>query len=140
MYTVCMHKNGASEVPRTHFRARKSSKFSGGVPPDPLLQSMLWAPHFVFALGPSHPLGGPDYLGVTMQDNLSSCTSSTPCSIFCAGLTQSMLSCMLCCFSSVARSVTLIRLTILCFSPPLFVESFSFASHFKTQCWNITDP
>ena len=54
----CMHlQKGVSEAPRTHFRARTSSKFSG--PQTPLPQSILWAPLFVFALGPSHPLGGP---------------------------------------------------------------------------------
>ena len=47
----CMHaQKGASEAPRTHFRACKSSKFSGGVPPDcpqtHLAQSILWAPLF----------------------------------------------------------------------------------------------
>jgi len=56
-----MHaQKGASEAPRTLFKACKTSKFSGGVPPTPLAQSILWAPLFVFALGLSHPLGGPD--------------------------------------------------------------------------------
>ena len=72
-----MHKNGASEAPRTHFRARKSSKFPRAVPPDPLPQSMLWAPHFVFALGPSHPLGGPapNNLRILMKMGLQISTS-----------------------------------------------------------------
>ena len=55
-----MHaQKGASEAPRTRFRACKTSKFSGGVPPDPPCTIYVWAPLFVFALGPSHPLGGP---------------------------------------------------------------------------------
>ena len=46
--------------PQTHFRACKTSKnFLGAYPQTPLSQSILWAPLFVFALGPSHPLGGP---------------------------------------------------------------------------------
>ena len=56
----CMHaQKGASEAPRTRFRACKTSKFSGGVPPDPPCTIYVWAPFFVFALGPSHPLGSP---------------------------------------------------------------------------------
>ena len=56
----CMHaQKGASEAPRTRFRACKTSKFSGGVPPDPPCTIYVWAPLFVSALGPSHSLGGP---------------------------------------------------------------------------------
>ena len=52
----CMHaQKGALEAPRTCFRACKTSKFSGGVPPDPPCTIYL----LVFALGPFHPLGGP---------------------------------------------------------------------------------
>ena len=59
----CMHaRNGASEAPRTHFRACKTS---GDVPPDLLPQSILWALLFVYALGPSHPLGGAGYISTS---------------------------------------------------------------------------
>ena len=51
----CMHaQKGASEAPRTHFRACKISTFPGGTPPH-TIYSM--APLFVFALGPHDPLG-----------------------------------------------------------------------------------
>ena len=56
----CMHaRKGASEALRTHFRACKISKFSGRVPPDPPHTIYIMGPLFVFALGPSHLLGGP---------------------------------------------------------------------------------
>ena len=42
----CMHaQKGASEAPRTHFKACKTSKFSGGVPPDP--------PYPIYSMGPT---------------------------------------------------------------------------------------
>ena len=46
---------GASEAPRTHFRA---CKISWGTPPDP--SHTIRAPLFVLALGPNNPLGSPD--------------------------------------------------------------------------------
>ena len=57
----CMHEQkGASEAPRTHFRANKISKFPWGrAPQTPLTQSIKGVPLFVFALGPHNPLGGP---------------------------------------------------------------------------------
>ena len=55
-----MHaQKGASEAPRTRFRACKTSKFSGGVPPDPPCTIYIMGPLFAFALGPSDPLSGP---------------------------------------------------------------------------------
>jgi len=45
--TACMHKNGTSEAPRTHFRARKSSKFSGGVPQTPS-HSLCYGPRILY--------------------------------------------------------------------------------------------
>ena len=56
-----------TKAPRTHFGACKVSKFSGGVPPDSLAQSLLWAPHFVFALGPSTSLDSPAFLGEVIE-------------------------------------------------------------------------
>ena len=47
---------GASEAPRTHFRACKILTFSGCMPPHPLQQSVVWAPLSVFALGPHNLL------------------------------------------------------------------------------------
>ena len=56
----CMHaQKGASEAPRTRSEHVKPQHFLGACPQTPLVQSVLWAPLFVFALGPSHPLGGP---------------------------------------------------------------------------------
>ena len=57
-----MHEKikGASEAPRTHFRAFKISKFSEGMPLDPLTQSLLWSPTFYFSPAPPpNPLRGP---------------------------------------------------------------------------------
>ena len=48
--TYCMHAHkGTWEVLRTYFRACKISKFSGGLPPDPLTQ---YGAHFCICLGP----------------------------------------------------------------------------------------
>ena len=48
-----MHKKGALEAHRTHFRARKISKFYGGVPtPRPLLHNLYYGPHFCICPGP----------------------------------------------------------------------------------------
>ena len=45
------HK-GASEAPRTRFRACKTSKFSGGVPPDPPCTIYNMGPAFCICPGP----------------------------------------------------------------------------------------
>jgi len=59
--TACIQaRKGASEAPRTHFRACKILKFPQGVPQTPLTQSILWAPLFVFVLGYPNPLSGPE--------------------------------------------------------------------------------
>ena len=49
--TVCRHKKEPQKPPE-HASEHVT-------PQTPLAQSILWAPLFVFALGPSHPLGGP---------------------------------------------------------------------------------
>ena len=55
----CTHAKAASEAPRTHFRACKISIFPGDMPPDPLAQSLLWPPLFVFALDLPNSLSSP---------------------------------------------------------------------------------
>ena len=52
------------EKPSEHFRA---SKFSGGGPQKP--PHTVWAPLFIFALGPHNPLGGPAWLSVQAIKN-----------------------------------------------------------------------
>ena len=47
------------EPPEHNSEHVKSQNFFGSMPPDPLPQSIVWAPLFVFALGPPNPLGGP---------------------------------------------------------------------------------
>ena len=43
----CVHaRKRAPGAPKTHFTARKISKFPGGVPQTPLTQSVLWGPNF----------------------------------------------------------------------------------------------
>jgi len=62
MYCMDAQK-GASEAPRTHFRACKISKFPGGVPPDPphTIYSMDYGPHFLYLpWAPHNPLSHPD--------------------------------------------------------------------------------
>ena len=59
-----------------------------------------------------------------MWDNLSSCTSSTPCSAFCPRLTQSVFF-LLCCFSSAAWSHSI----LFPFLTPMFAGSFM--GHFE---------
>jgi len=59
-----------------------------------------------------------------MWDNLSSCTSSTPCSAFCPWLTQSMFF-LLCCFSSATWSHSI----LFPFLTPMFAGSFM--GHFE---------
>ena len=56
-----MHKKGALEAHRTHFRARKISKFYGGVPtPRPLLHNLYYWPHFLYlSWAPPNPLSRP---------------------------------------------------------------------------------
>ena len=50
----------ASGAPRTHFRACKSSKFPGGVSPDPPHTIRFVGPHFLYLpWAPPNPLGGP---------------------------------------------------------------------------------
>ena len=59
---ACM-KKGASEVPRTHLRACKFSTFSregGGVPTDPITQSILWAHFLYLPWTPILLVAGPD--------------------------------------------------------------------------------
>ena len=47
VYMYCVHAwKRTSGAPRTHFRTCKISKFLGGMPPDPLAQSILWDPTF----------------------------------------------------------------------------------------------
>ena len=53
-----MHKKKPQKLPE---HTSEHVKLPGGVPPDPLPQSVLWAPLFIFALGPSNPLGGPGF-------------------------------------------------------------------------------
>ena len=48
----------ASEAPRTHV---KSQNFLGVCPQTLLTQSIVWAPLFVFALGPHNAVGGPGH-------------------------------------------------------------------------------
>ena len=48
-----------SEALRTQFKDAKPQNFLETFPQTPLEQSLLWALLFVFALRPSHPLGGP---------------------------------------------------------------------------------
>ena len=57
--TVCMHKKEPQKPPEHASEHVKPQNFLGACPQTPLAQSILWAPLFVFALGPSHPLGGP---------------------------------------------------------------------------------
>ena len=57
--TVCMHKKEPQKPPEHASEHVKPQNFLGACPQTPLAQSMLWAPLFVFALGPSHPLSGP---------------------------------------------------------------------------------
>jgi len=48
-----MHaQKGGSEAPRTRFRAYKTSKFSGGVPPDPPYTIYIMGPAFCICPGP----------------------------------------------------------------------------------------
>ena len=55
-WQVCMYcvhaRNGASEAPRTHFRACKITKLPGGVPPDP---PPPLPPHTINKYGPHLP-------------------------------------------------------------------------------------
>ena len=51
MYGIHAQKR-SPKLPRTHLTACKISKFSSGMTPDPLLQSILWVPLFVIALDP----------------------------------------------------------------------------------------
>ena len=59
---VCMYgmhaQKVASEAPRTHV---KSQNFLGVCPQTLLTQSIVWAPLFVFALGPHNAVGGPGH-------------------------------------------------------------------------------
>ena len=47
----CMHAQKGT------WKLSEHTKFSGGVPPDP--PHTVWAPLFIFVLGPHNPLGGP---------------------------------------------------------------------------------
>ena len=60
MYVLYMHKKEPKKPPEYASEHVKLKNFLGACPQTPLAQSILWAPLFVFALGPSHLLGGPD--------------------------------------------------------------------------------
>ena len=72
---------------------------------------------------------------VVSRNYLSSYMSSTPCSIFCPGLTLSVFF-LLCRFNSVARSVTFdstFRFLLRCLQGPSWVTS-------RTRWWHIDEP
>ena len=72
-------QKGASEAPRTHFRACKISNFPiEGMPPAPLTQSISWSPHLLFALGPSNLLSDPANCFEHACENLAASQSSRP--------------------------------------------------------------
>ena len=52
-------------------------KLLGGVPPDPLPQSTLWAPLYKIALGPSNPFGGPGFKAQACPNPLDSRHTAT---------------------------------------------------------------
>ena len=52
----CMHGKEPQNLPE---HTSEHVKSPGDVPPDPLSYSILWAPLFVFALGPFNSLGAP---------------------------------------------------------------------------------
>ena len=54
-----MHKKEPQKPPEHASEHVKPQNFLGACPQTPLAQSILWALLFVFALGLSHPLGGP---------------------------------------------------------------------------------
>ena len=66
------------------------------------------------------------FLGVATGDNLSNCKRSTPCSIFCLGLTQPVFFSF---HSYTSAGVLCHTWFYISFSPPLFVVSF--VGHFE---------
>ena len=52
-------KKESQKLPKHTSEHVKAQNFLGACPQTPFPHSILWALHFVFALGPSHPLGGP---------------------------------------------------------------------------------
>ena len=56
-----LHEKEPLKPPEHTSEHVKSLNFLGVCPQTPLKQSVVWAPLFVFALGPHNPLGGPAY-------------------------------------------------------------------------------
>jgi len=68
-----MHKEEPQKPPEHTSEYVKPQNFLGACPQTPLTQSILWASLFVFALGPSHPLGAPAlYHGIEVEQSMSS--------------------------------------------------------------------
>ena len=73
----CMHKKEPQKPPEHTSEHVKRQNFLGACPQTPLAQSILWAPLFAFALGPSHPLSGPEIVDYLIRFNVESDQSVT---------------------------------------------------------------